>query len=305
MSKRTINIIQLTIVLLLATGFQSGAQKVSIVPDRNRIFIGEQIKVKLSVEQVPMGTPWLNVQDTFNHLEVVERGKVDTVNSNGAFNFYQTISITSFDSGSWKFPSLIWPGINVVTSPFNLDVLPVDVSQMKDYNDIRDIIEYKKEFNWLLFLLVAVGILLLALLARWYVKKRKNSPAIKKVNDQSPLDWALEELEKLHGQPYTTTDGKKYYGALTDISRTFFARQFAHRTATQTTDEWMIALQALQIDADTRSYFFQVLRLSDAVKFAKYMPPTVEIDASMNHTRQMIKKAALLHSEAYSKFQPK
>lgn len=292
-------------MLLLATGFQLGAQKVSIVADRNQIFIGEQINVKLSVEQVPMGTPWLYVPDTINHLEVVERGKVDTVNSNGSYNFYQTISITSFDSGSWKFPSLIWPGINVVTNPFNIDVLPVDVSQMKDYNDIRDIIEYKKEFNWLLVLLVAVAILLLALLARWYIKNRKKPSAIGKFNDKSPLDWALEELEKLNGQQYTTTDGKRYYSDLMDISRTFFARQFAHRTATKTTDEWMIAIQALQIDADTRSYFFQVLRLSDAVKFAKYLPPTIEMETSMNNTRQMIKKAALLHSEVYSKFQPK
>ncbi len=288
-------------MLLLATGFQLGAQKVSIVPDRSQIFIGEQIKVKLSVEQVPMGTPWLYVPDTLNHLEVVERGKVDTVNSNGSYNFYQTISITSFDSGSWKFPSLIWPGINVVTNPFNIDVLPVDVSQLKDYNDIRDIIEYKKEFNWLLVLLVAVVILLLALLARWYIKRKKKPSAIGKFNDKSPLDWALEELEKLNKM----SDAKKYYASLTDISRTFFFRQFTQRTATQTTDEWMIAIQALQIDADTRSYFFQVLRLSDAVKFAKYMPPTMEMEASMNHTRQMINKAALLHSEAYSKFQPK
>lgn len=292
-------------MLLLATGFQSGAQKASIVSDRKQIFIGEQIKVKLSVEQVPMGTAFLNVPDTVNHLEVLERGKIDTVNSNGAFNFYQTISITSFDSGTWKFPSLIWPGINVVTSPFSIDVLPVDVSQLNDYNDIRDIIEYKKEFNWLLILLVAVIVLLLALLARWYINKRRKPSTLEKFNDKSPLDWALQELEKLNEQNFAPSDGKKYYGSLTEISRTFFARQFSKSTTTQTTDEWMIALQSLQIDADTRSYFFQVLRLSDAVKFAKYIPPSIEMEASMNHTMQMIKKAALLHSEVYSKFQPK
>ena len=141
MSKRIINIIPLILFAGCLLNGNLYGQKISANVNRTRIFIGEQIILKLSVEQTQPGIQWFQFPDTLNHLEIVTRSKIDTVSAGGFLNFSQTVSITSFDSGRWQFPALAVAGINQITMPINIDVVPVDVSKKKDYNDIKDIEE--------------------------------------------------------------------------------------------------------------------------------------------------------------------
>ena len=77
--------------------------------NRDRIFIGEQIELKLSVERAKAGITWFRFPDSLNHIEVVKRNKIDTILNGSYTNYAQTISITSFDSGRWEFPPLSLP----------------------------------------------------------------------------------------------------------------------------------------------------------------------------------------------------
>ncbi|WP_018616262.1 hypothetical protein [Segetibacter koreensis] len=295
---------------LISLSIQSNlfSQTVKASVNRDRIFIGEQIILKLSVENGKGGTSWFSFPDSVNHIQVVKRSKIDTVVKGNFTNYYQTISITSFDSGRWDFPPLSLPRINQSTSPISIEVLPVDVSKMQDYNDIKDIEEVKPGNNWLITAVIAAITLMSIAAVYWLLIRKKKVAKTETVlqGKLSPIEWAMAELNKLNGQnPQSPIEVKKYYSDLTNISRTFFNMQLQQRSLQQTTDEWMINLQPLQVDKEIKTAFFQILRLSDTVKFAKYLPPSNENQTSVLAIKQMLQKVSLLHSPIHSNFQPK
>jgi len=282
------------------------SQTIRVQADRDRIFIGEQVKLTLSVEGGKAGMSWFRFPDSVNHLEIVGRSKIDTVLKGSYTNYYQTISITSFDSGRWEFPSLSLAGVSQTTTPISIDVLPVDVSQMEDYNDIKDIEEVQRQTNWLIVGIIAAITLLAIGMVYWLIIKKKKVivPATVLKGNQSPLEWALSEINKLNAQNLQRHEAKKYYSELSNIGRTFFHMQLQEQSQQKTTDEWMINLQSLPVDNDIKTAFFQFLRLADTVKFAKYLPPETENEVSVHAIKQMLQKVSLLHSNIYSKYQP-
>ena len=308
MNKRTLYIGFFLLLVLSSVTSQLFSQTAKAGVDRAKIFIGEQVRLKLAVEGGRSGLRWFTFPDSLNHFEIIKRSKIDTVLNGSTTNYYQTITITSFDSGRWEFPSLFLPGVMQPTPPIAIDVMPVDVSQMQDYNDIKDIIEVTQENDWLILGMVAVITLLSIAMICWlFIKKKKvmveRRPA---KGTLSPLDWALAELNKLKSQRLDSPlEVKRYYTGLTDISRTFFSRQFSQDSMQQTTDEWMIALQPLAVDNEAKTSFFQVLRLADTVKFAKYLPHSRDNETSVEVIKNMLQKASLLHSSIHSNYQPK
>lgn len=307
MNKRKLYIGFLTLMVLLSVTAELFSQTTKAGVDRNKIFIGEQIKLKLAVEGGRAGMKWFSFPDSLNHFEIIKRDKIDTV-LNGKFtNYYQVITITSFDSGRWEFPSLFMPGISQPTPPIAIDVMPVDVSQMEDYNDIKDIIEVTADTNWWIIGIIALITLLSLVMIYWLFSRKRKVLVLKKTlnGKQTPLEWALAELNKLKDQSLQTpAEVKKYYSGLTDISRTFFFMQLQQHSVQQTTDEWMATLHPLTVDADTKTAFFQVLRLADTVKFARYLPHVRDNETSIEVVKTMLQKVTLLHSSFHSNYQP-
>lgn len=284
------------------------SQTVKAGVDRDKIFIGEQIRLKLALEGGRAGMKWFSFPDSLNHFEIIKRGKIDTVLNGSSTNYYQVITITSFDSGRWEFPSLFLPGLAQPTPPIAIDVLPVDVSKMQDYNDIKDIEEVKQENDWFIVgVIAAITLLSIGIIYWLFIKKKKvivESRPLKGV--LSPLDWALAELNKLKAEGLNTpAEVKKFYSGLTDISRGFFYRQLQQHSLQQTTDEWMMTLQPLAVDNETKTSFFQVLRLADTVKFAKYLPHPRDNETSVEVIKNMLQKVSFLHSSIHSNYQPK
>ena len=297
----------LIVTLLICLKFSAFTQTVNAIPDRNKIFIGEQILVKLSAQNISPGTSWFYLPDTLNHIEIVERGKIDTLVNGNLLSLSQIITITSFDSGMWKFPALILEGSNKATMPFNIQVMPVDVSKLKDYNEIKDIIEVKAQGGkwWITLIIALVTLLALGILIWLFKKKRKTAQAAVYNDPLSPLQRALEELKKLEKETISNKeDVKQFYASLVQISRTFFDRQLGQNSFYSTTDEWMIQLQTLSIDKECKISFFQLLRLADSVKFAKYLPPEKEYPLSLFSVRDMIQKASSINLENHFTYQP-
>ncbi len=308
MNNRKLYIVFFLGLIFLSIQLNLFSQIVKAAVSRDRIFIGEQITLKLSVERAKAGITWFSFPDSLNHIEVVKRSKIDTV-LNGSFtNYSQTILITSFDSGRWEFPPLSLPGINQSTLPISIDVLPVDVSKLQDYNDIKDIEEVKQENDWFITgIIIAITLISIAAIYWLLIKKKKAVPINTGLKGRlSPLEWAMAELNKLNGYNLGAPgEVKKYYSDLTNISRTFFNMQLQQHSLQQTTDEWMVNLQSLSVDNATKTSFFQFLRQADAVKFAKYLPPQKENETSVGAIKQMLQKVSLLDSAVYSNYQPK
>ena len=115
---------------------------VSARPDTNAIRIGEQFNIVLKVN-TPTGVT-LNFPvfpDTLGGIEIVSRGKVDTIIAKDKSNvtYSQSLKVTSFDSGFYAVEPFHFTGINKetgITDTFSTEAflisvktIPVDTTQ--------------------------------------------------------------------------------------------------------------------------------------------------------------------------------
>src|SRR5690606_36337558 len=75
--------------------------------DAKQITVGDQIKLFIEATHNAKQSrlQWATIPDTFNSLEVIEKGKIDTTTQGDVFIYKQRLLITGFDSGSFKIPA--------------------------------------------------------------------------------------------------------------------------------------------------------------------------------------------------------
>jgi LPXTG-motif cell wall-anchored protein len=257
----------LTLFFAQLAGAQGGATiKASV--DKNKILIGEPfhliIEANLSPESV---ISFVNV-DTIEHFEFAGKPVIDTINKEGSTTIKGVYKLTSFDSGHWVIPSFILsPAVKTDTIP--IDVVFSDFNSNQDYHDIKDIIEVKPEEKKQWWLYAAGGALLLLLLLIYLLRKKKPQPALVIKENINPYEEAMKQLEQLQKDKLET---KQLHSKLTDIFRLYIFRKKGILSLQKTTDDLVLQLESLNLDKEQFDRFSQSLRLSDFVKFAKYVP---------------------------------
>jgi len=238
---------------------------------------------------------WPQLTDTLNHTEILKHTSIDTININGQVTYQQSFTLTSFDSGNWLLGPFVFvlqdrasgKKIPVKTQPVQLTVLPVDVSSMKDYHPIKDIIDVKTSFNRTPFIIAAIVILLAAII---FViiknRKKKKNVAPKIILKGTPLERALEKLYELEKQPLISAgEIKKFHSEADMITRQYFEEMIhvkaLHLTATELFDRMQVYMQEVSL----RNKFQQVFEMNASVKFAKYLPQANE---SKNTLKEII-----------------
>lgn len=281
-------------LLLVSSCF---SQSVSATIDRDKIVLGEQITLELKAEGInPQTAPlmrWFAIPDTANHIEVVKRSAIDTIGVNGTLSYMQTVTLTSFDSGSWQLPPLFvllqkndGKADSLFASKLTLQVLPVDISNLKDYHPIKDIIEVEVKPDYLLIALV-VTLVIFSCIAMYFIffkKKQKQTPAAPLVAARPLYETAIEQLNLLQKQ---APPSLIFYTKMDEICRAFLQQQLNIRALQSTSDELMLQLNPY-LQGDQRTQFYQLLRLMNAVKFAKYNPEESQKIADINTAKQGI-----------------
>lgn len=273
------------------------SQKIVATVDRDKILIGEQIELKILVTDVDKNaadvSQWFNLPDSFNHFEIIKRLPVDTISNEGFISYSQKIILTSFDSGYWQIPAanvLFSDKKTVQAMPINISVLPVDVSNLKDYHDFKEIIEVKKETNWLLIGAIAAAAIVLAVLIFFlirYLKRRKSKP--KTFSKTFGIKEALQQLDELQQKDLIQKNQHKlFFTELIFICRNFSDQQLNIFSSNKTTDEYMLLLKNKIGNEPTQIKYFQLLRLADAVKFAKFIPSKTECDEAFANAKTFV-----------------
>ena len=268
--------------------------------DKTNILIGQQINyhVETSMPDNIYRLSWFSVPDSFGNFIPITKNKIDSTSSNGNLNFSQDIIITSFDSGRQVIPPLV---LTVSTldsdSTFNLytDSVAIDVTysptdSIMPFHDIKNIIEVKKSFPWWAWILVGVGVIFLIIWILFLTKffKKKNDTAIFESN-LSPFDEAMHSLKDLEKENLIEQNKfKEYYTTLTDIFKRYLSRKSNTYKLHLTTDEVLMELNDLDIPKEQISAFANSLRMSNVVKFAKYIPPAYENEKAFSQTKEMI-----------------
>ena len=279
-------------IFLLLTS--ASAQQVSASIDRDKILIGEQITLQLKAENIRTGdnpvAVWFNLPDTINHLEVVKRSPIDTLDVDGSTTYMQNLVVTSFDSGKWTLPAMPLKLQNnnavLTTDSFAIEVLPVDVSNLQQYHEMKDIIPVEVKTDWWRVGIIAAILVAMAILIYYLTKRKKAQPAAKQLTVKPTLfEETIAKLEALQKEAPPST---VFYARLDAICRTYLQEQLYIRALHLTQDELTQQLNVYLQQQDIRIAFYQLLRLINAVKFAKYAPPAAQQAESINTAKATV-----------------
>ena len=291
------------IVFVFATGKIFAQPVIRTSVDKNSILIGEDLKYRVEAN-FPVNSymiSWPSLPDSFNHFEIVSRGRVDSVEKNGMLTCTQTLTLTSFDSGKTTIPSFpvgfsplqTDTTLNIFTDsiPVNVTYSPLDST--KTFHDIKSIIDVKEEFDWLFWGLIGFLVLVLigiAIFVIWYFKKHKKTKQVF-YSKVSPVDEAMKSLDDLRKEGLLNKgEGKQFHIRLTDIFKRYISRKTGKNMMNKTSSEILLALNETLLTKEDTSLIANALRMSDAVKFAKYIPPVSESEYSLDDTKTVIGK---------------
>lgn len=271
--------------------------------DKTQILIGEQLKynVEASFPVNSYNVTWFSVPDSFNHFEVVIRGKIDTVENNGMLTCRQTLTLTSFDSGINTIPALAInfdPLIADTTLHLFTDSIPVNVSfspmdSTKTFHDIKSIIEVKDEIPLWVWGGAGALLILLIVLIIYLIKyfKTRKKPVSLFQSKLSPIEEAMKSLSVLQKEQLLNKgDVKLFHTRLTDIFKRYVSRKMEKNILTLTSSDVLLLLNDTLLSKMDTSLVAGALRMTDAVKFAKYFPPPSESETAFINTKKIIEQ---------------
>lgn len=294
--KRNLKHIPRILFLLLTSLFAFSQNQISVTAtaNRNQILIGEPVQLTLEVK-LPLGRQmnWF-VLDSIPHFEYIEKGKVDSVVNEDGKSFRQDVTLTSFDSGTFVIPS---QAVIINNQKYLTDSIRVQISFSKinpgvDYHDIKDIIDVEsssvKYAIWIVIGVTALAILLFI----YFILKKKKIIVVKQeveIPKLSPYDEAMDSLSALKKQDLPGSGQVKlYYTQLNDIFRKYVLRKLQIASLSKTNDELIMQLRIVNLPREKFSQLAESLRMSDFVKFAKYIPEQTDNDNSFNTIRSSI-----------------
>jgi hypothetical protein len=259
----------------------ASAQQASASLDTTQYRIGEWIPLHLEVT-TPKNTQitWPLIDNHIEELEVLRRTEIDSIQSDQATTWKQILTLTAFDSGFYAIPAFdfIIENDTVSTRAMVLRIHSVDIDTSQlDIKPIKEPIEAPLTFKEILpYLLGALGLIALLILAYILWKKRKQRPIAEVAQPEitiPPHEWAEQELQKLKREKlWEHGETKAYYIRLTDILRRYIELRYHQPAMESTTDEIMARLAILSLGKPLLEKVRATLVLSDLVKFAKAKP---------------------------------
>ncbi len=280
--------------------FAQGDAKAGARMDATRITVGDQARLFIEVQNNPSvgRVQWAVIPDSFNSLEIVERGKIDTLNQGGFVTYKQRLVITGFDSGMFKVPSFAFSIIpnsgtayTVQTDSFNLLVQTIAVDTTKGFKGIKGIVYVKSNWRDYIGYIVGGGLLLLVLLfvIIRYLRREKPPVPVPQGPVESLQDKTLRLLADLDTrQLWQKNQVKQYYVELTDIVRNYIEERFHTPAMELTTDELLYKAQMLKDLQPYQGVLSVILTTADLAKFAKAQPSPMEHTGAMEKAKEFV-----------------
>ncbi len=285
----------LTLLLAGFNGSKGQQTHINADVDSNNILIGSpfhyHIKVSHSKEK---RVKWSMPEDTLGAFEILEKGKVDSKQSQKSIIKQQTLKITSFKPGIQVIPAIEIPYKkkgDTSIHRFQTDTIQVKVKTMavdtsKSIKPVKAIYDIPLTFSEIWpYLTIGLVIILLVFLGIWFYKrwKRKPAPSPKPKPRKPPHEIAVEKLENLKSQQLWQQGYiKEYHDQLTDIVREYLEYVFQIHALELTTGEIMNQLQEKPLSQYQRDQLQKIFETADLAKFAKANPSPEENNSAMD-----------------------
>ena len=204
-----------------------------------------------------------------------------------------------YKTGKFAFPSLPMKLITAEGTEIALSSPAVDIeieSVLRDANpalkDLKRQAEIPEPAHWALWLILALGGLMLGAVAWRFSKRRRNRPS-PPAPDRDPLDLAAADLEDLLGRGLPDrAAAKQFYVRLSDIAKRILESGYAIHTTERTTSEIMESLQTrASLEPENSKRIESFLLGCDVVKFAKYVPSKIEHAAASKDAFEILAEA--------------
>lgn len=279
------HIFLLVAVFFTNTVMAQGDASINASVNKNTILLGEPLVLTIEAYLPANSKIEFDRLDTITHFEFLENSVIDSSSQNGGIKIIGKYTITSFDSGHWVIPSFtLAKGVKTDTIP--IDVVFSDFNPDQDYHDIKDIIEVKTKKEGVPWWVYAVATTLLLLTVIFFTRRKKKPVVIAKEKIiVNPYEEAMQQLAALQKKG---PDAKVYYAELINIFRLFIFRKKGILSLQKTTDDLIVQVKDVINDKDQFDKLSQALRLSDFVKFAKYIPAESDKEDSFQHIKNTI-----------------
>lgn len=291
------------LLLIAASGFAQGDARVNARMDATKIMTGDEARLFIEVQHNSASgrVEWAAIPDTFNSLEVKEKGKIDTLKQGQITTYRQRLLITGFDSGIFKIPAFTFAVIpnggtpyTMQTDSFSLLVQSVAVDTTKSFKPIKGILLVKS--TWMDYLLYIVGAVILVgltiFIVLYFVKNKKVAAPKPQGKVETLTEVTLRLLAELEAkQLWQKKQIKEYYVELTDIVRNYIEARFHTPALELTTDELLYKAQLHKELMPYHGMLSAILYTADLAKFAKAQPmPQEHVDA-MEQAKEFVSRS--------------
>lgn len=286
-------------IFLLACIVEMHGQSVKAEVDSTNIMIGDHLKYRLLINNADGVTnpraDFSNL-DTLESFEIVKEQDWQKLTDQADEYYQKELTITSFDSGYFYFPSL---GVayekngkkySQSSQQIQLNVFTPRVDSLH-IRDIKGIVEEPIKLEDFYGLIMTVGLfLILGLLGYYLYKRYKNKPQEEIYVPPKPAhEIALTKLQALKEKElWQQGKLKEYQSELTYIVREYLEERFKIQALESTTKEIVTELKQKDISEDHKLELTDMFRMADMVKFAKAIPPVDIQSALLNKAVQFV-----------------
>ena len=296
----------LFIQILFVTSSFAQDVKVTAKLDTNYILIGDQVNLKLSA--TGSSAKIIIFPDFFDSiqskLEIVSKSKVDTTYSKDKKQktLNQTLTLTTFDSGQFTIPAIIFQyknnqqdttTYNVQSLPIILNVNTVAIDTTLATKDIKSTLDAPYTLSeFLLYILIGLGVLLLLIaiiVVLNYRKKKLLNKSLPPKPKLPPDKLALTAFETLRNKKLWQNEmSKEYHSELTEILRVYFEQYYGIDAMEMVSDEILEAFTEKNQNKDHLNLLREILTTADLVKFAKSEPLPAEHELSLSNAIRLV-----------------
>ena len=263
-----------------------------VTSNKDKIYIGEPFTLKFELKAISASSAiqW-KLPDSIPHFEVVAYDTSDVLT--------KKLTLTSFDSGLWAVdqievivPSNVNDKPQLLKFPTKEILIEYDTTGNQLLNDIKPIVEVNAG-QWWIGVIVATAalislIVLMVLFKKW---KQKKEAVVTDDLPNSALDDCMRTLEKLKQSQWTTQlDQKNNFSELSLAVKRYYERKTRKPFTKLTTDELVQELKPYLLN-DTVIAVAQILRLGDAVKFARFIAPVSECITALETIAATVKQS--------------
>jgi hypothetical protein len=271
------------LVIWLALQSLFGQLRISAELDSTKMLIGDRAQIHLRIQHpasVKIRSVDLSKLEKDEHVEIYNKGKLDTLRSGAQMQLQQDITFTILDSGTFIIPQI---AVNFDQNGSNSTQLTNDLMihvftpaiDSTALAPIRPIIAEPLNFWDILPWLVGV-LLVLAFIGGiyyWLQQKQKVKtppPPIRKIPAH---ELALQKLNELEAKAlWQKGDIKGYQTELTYIIRAYLEGRYKIHALESTTSDIQQQLVPLDFDQNLKGDLSNMLQVADLVKFAKAEP---------------------------------